>query len=216
MTEDEARGWIEDHLDVSRETWLRLERYVALLREGMATQNLIAESTWPEVWTRHITDSAQLLPLAKKAGSGSWIDLGSGAGLPGIVAAILCGRPMVLIESRKLRAEFLRAVAADLELDHVTVHGGKVEQVPVCQAAVISARAYAPLHRLFGTALHLSGDKTCWLLPKGRNAQIELEASRPAWQGVFHVEPSVTDADSAIIVAHKVKPTAPARQKDRA
>ena len=73
-------------------------------------------------------------------------------------------------------------------------------------AAVISARAYAPLPKLFASALHLSDKNSLWVLPKGRNAQNELEAARPAWQGMFHVEPSVTDADSAIIVAQAVMP----------
>ncbi|MET0371976.1 MAG: 16S rRNA (guanine(527)-N(7))-methyltransferase RsmG [Sphingobium sp.] len=204
MTEDEARAWIATQLDVPRETWAKLERYVALLRAGMESQNLIAESTWPHVWARHITDSAQLIPLAREAVNGNWIDLGSGAGLPGLVAAMLGDRPVLLVESRRLRAAFLTSVKEELSLANVTVHHGKVQHVPSQRAAVVSARAYAPLHALLGSAEHLSGDKTLWLLPKGRNAQIELEAAHPAWQGVFHVEPSVTDAESAIIVARSV------------
>ena len=217
MTEEEARGWIETHVDVSRETWARLERFVDLLGAGMESQNLIARSTWPDVWERHILDSAQLLPLAANAGEGEWIDLGSGAGLPGIVIAILSERPLMLIESRRLRIDFLRYVAKELGLPHVTVHGCRVEQAAGTEAAVISARAYAPLDRLLTSALHLSGDKTLWLLPKGRQAQNELEAARPSWQGAFHVEPSVTDPDSAIIVARGVgKPVhRPSRRKDR-
>jgi len=93
----------------------------------------------------------------------------------------------------------------ELGLDRATVSGGRVETVPTTQAAVISARAYAPLSRLFESALHLSSKKTTWVLPKGRNAQNELEEATRTWQGVFHVERSVTDADSAIIVAHAVK-----------
>jgi 16S rRNA (guanine527-N7)-methyltransferase len=90
-------------------------------------------------------------------------------------------------------------------LARASVFGGRVETVPVAQAAVISARAYAPLPRLLESAVHLSTEKTVWVLPKGRNAQNELEAASRSWQGVFHVERSVTDADSAIIVAHAVK-----------
>lgn len=205
MTEEEARGWIAAQWDVPRETWARLERYMVLLFAGMAQQNLIAESTRDHVWARHIVDSAQLLPLAAEAPDGSWIDLGSGAGLPGIVVAILSDRPMILVESRRKRIDFLKAVAADLALPHVTVFGGRVETVPTAQAAVISARAYAPLPRLLESAIHLSTEKTLWLLPKGRNAENELEAVRPTWQGAFHVERSVTDPESAIVVAHSVK-----------
>lgn len=214
MTEEQAKDWIARHCNVSRETWAKLERYVELLREGMNSQNLIAESTWTSVWARHIADSAQLLPLSGRADTGRWLDLGSGAGLPGIVTAILSNRPMLLVESRRLRVEFLQDVVERLHLTHVEVFGGRVEQVAAQHAAVISARAYAPLSRLLGSAVHLSGDKTLWLLPKGRNAQNELETARLAWQGAFHVERSVTDADSAIIVAQSVQRIVEAPRKD--
>jgi 16S rRNA (guanine527-N7)-methyltransferase len=206
VTEDEARGWLQTNFDVSRETWDRLERYVAILLAAMDEQNLIAESTRPHIWARHIVDSAQLLPLAAQAGKGEWLDLGSGAGLPGIVLACLSDRPMVMVESRRKRIDFLESVVADLGLAHARIFGGRVEMMPATNAAVISARAYAPLPKLFESALHLSDKKSLWVLPKGRNAQNELEAARLAWQGVFHIETSVTDADSAIVVAHAVKP----------
>jgi 16S rRNA (guanine527-N7)-methyltransferase len=206
VTEDEARGWLQTNFDVSRETWDRLERYVAILLAAMDEQNLIAESTRSHIWARHIVDSAQLLPLAAQAGEGEWLDLGSGAGLPGIVLACLSDRHMVMVESRRKRIDFLESVVADLGLAHARIFGGRVEMMPATNAAVISARAYAPLPKLFESALHLSDKKSLWVLPKGRNAQNELEAARPAWQGVFHIETSVTDADSAIVVAHAVKP----------
>jgi 16S rRNA (guanine527-N7)-methyltransferase len=206
MTEDEAKAWLTAHCDVPRETWTILERYIALLFAGMAEQNLIAESTRDQVWARHIVDSAQLLPLADSVlGKGTWIDLGSGAGLPGIVIAALSDRPMILVESRRKRIDFLQHVVDMLELKHVTVFGGRVEMVPPACAAIVSARAYAPLPRLLASAVHLADEKTLWLLPKGRNAQNELETVRPTWQGVFHVERSVTDPESAVVVAQSVK-----------
>lgn len=206
MTEEEARTWLEAQFDVPRETWDRLERYVAILLSAMDEQNLIAESTRPHVWARHIVDSAQLMLHARDAGEGEWLDLGAGAGLPGIVVACLSDRPLMMVESRRKRIDFLNDVIAELGLGHARVYGGRVETVPAMRAAVISARAYAPLPKLLASALHLSDKKTIWVLPKGRNAQNELEAARPSWQGVFHVEPSVTDADSAIIVAQSVTP----------
>lgn len=205
MTEEEARDWLQRRFDVPRETWDRLERYVAILLSEMDRQNLIAESTRSHVWARHIVDSAQLIPLAADAGKGQWIDLGSGAGLPGIVVAILTDRPLLMVESRRKRIDFLADLITELSLSNAALFGGRVEVVPATQAAVISARAYAPLPRLLESAAHLSGEKTVWVLPKGRNAQNELEVATPSWQGVFHVERSVTDADSAIIVAHSVK-----------
>lgn len=205
MTEEEARSWLERHFDVPRETWERLEAYVAMLLEEMDRQNLIAESTRPHVWARHIVDSAQLIPLAREAGEGSWIDLGSGAGLPGIVVAILTDRRVQMVESRRKRIDFLSHIVERLALTRAEIYDGRVETVPAAKAAVISARAYAPLPRLFESAIHLSDEKTIWALPKGRNAQNELEAATRSWQGVFHVERSVTDADSAIVVARAVR-----------
>lgn len=206
MTEDEARAWLQDQFDVSRETWSLLERYVATLLSAADEQNLIAESTKAHIWVRHIVDSAQLLTHAGDDDGRDWIDLGSGAGLPGIVIACLVDRPLMMVESRRKRIDFLNDVIADLNLGNARVFGGRVETVPATKAAVISARAYAPLPKLFSSALHLSDKKTVWVLPKGRNAQNELETARPAWQGAFHVEPSVTDADSALIIARSLAP----------
>ncbi|MFZ2997869.1 16S rRNA (guanine(527)-N(7))-methyltransferase RsmG [Sphingobium sp.] len=208
MTEDEARNWLQENFTVPRETWAKLERYVAILLNEMDEQNLIAESTRAHIWARHIVDSAQLLIHSKAAGQGDWVDLGSGAGLPGIVVACLLERPVLMVESRRKRIDFLNRVIADLGLKNATIVGGRVETLPPMRAAVISARAYAPLPKLLSSALHLSDKNSIWILPKGRNAQNELEAVRPSWQAVFHVEPSVTDADSAILIAHSVKPVA--------
>lgn len=205
MTEEDARAWLSARFDVPRETWAKLESYTQMLLAEADEQNLIAESTKPHVWARHIVDSAQLLSQAEGI-EGEWIDLGSGAGLPGIVVACLRAQPLTMVESRRKRVEFLKHVVAALGLPHARVHGGRVEQVPATRAAIISARAYAPLPKLLQSALHLSDKNTLWVLPKGRNAENELEAARPAWQGVFHVEPSVTDGESAIIVGQGVRP----------
>ena len=206
MTEDEAKTWLKANFDVPRETWARLDGYVQMLLAEMDQQNLIAESTREHVWSRHIVDSAQLIKLDGAATGGLWIDLGSGAGLPAIVVAILSERPVLMIESRRKRIDFLNRLVGELSLNNADVYGGRVESAPATEAAVISARAYAPLDRLLSSALHLSTDKSLWILPKGRNAQIELEAARSSWQGVFHVERSITDPESAIIIARSVAP----------
>jgi 16S rRNA (guanine527-N7)-methyltransferase len=206
VTEDEAKAWLHNQFDVSRETWRQLDDFVAILLSAMDEQNLIAESTRAHVWARHIVDSAQLLSLAHGAGSGTWVDLGAGAGLPGIVVACLGTRPVLMIESRRKRVDFLNGVIANLGLKNAQVLGGRVESAPAMDAAVISARAYAPLDKLLRSAMHLSDMDSLWVLPKGRTAQNELEAVCPSWQGMFHVEPSVTDAESAIIVARNVAP----------
>ncbi len=212
MTEDEARVWLAANFDVPRGTWDKLEKFVEILLREMTAQNLIAESTRHHIWARHIVDSAQLLNFAPDPGDGSWIDLGAGAGLPGIVIACLSSWPTLLVEVRRKRIDFLTSIIAELGLPKARVFGGKVEAVPRQAAAVISARAYAPLPKLFQSAHHLSDEKSLWVLPKGRNAQNELELVKSSWQAVFHVEPSVTDADSAIVIARSVKPAAKRKQ----
>lgn len=203
MTEEEAREWVRSRFDVSRETLL--ERFAAMLREESARQNLISASTLDAIWSRHLVDSAQLILLADV--DGSWIDIGSGAGLPGLVVAALADREVTLVEPRAKRVAFLRDAAEALGLSNVTIAGSRIEtHRPAKRAAVISARAVAPLYELFAGAQHCTDSSTVWLLPKGRNAESEVEAARGAWQGVFHVEPSITSPDSGIVIARKVRP----------
>nr|WP_221231000.1 16S rRNA (guanine(527)-N(7))-methyltransferase RsmG [Sphingobium subterraneum] len=196
---------MQSHFDVSRETWDALERYVALLLAETAKQNLIAASTHDHIWARHIVDSAQLL-LSRPQTKAPWVDVGSGAGLPAIVLALLQPSPVIMIESRRLRVEFLRSVIDVLSLTNASVHLAKVESWNAPQrAATITARAYAPLAKLLETTLHMAGKKTVWVLPKGRQWQNEVAAARAMWQFVFHVEQSVTDSESAILTISDVK-----------
>lgn len=204
LSEHQAREWLKAQ-SVPRETMEKLEAYVAMLLAGADRQNLIAASTKDEIWARHIVDSAQLLPLAPVP-QGTWVDLGSGAGLPGIVIAILSPWPVVLSESRRKRIEFLCEVVRALDLSNVTVAGQRAETLTLEEPAqIISARAYAPLPKLFATARHLADPETFWLLPKGKSWQNDLADAQTNWQGSFHVEQSATDSDSAIIVAHSVR-----------
>jgi 16S rRNA (guanine527-N7)-methyltransferase len=187
---------------VSRETFEKLEAYVALLGAESRRQNLIAASTLEHVWERHIIDSAQLVRFESRAGA-SWCDIGSGAGLPGIVIACLVSGPVTLVEPRKLRADFLHSVAESLGLN-AAVQPTKAQHVRGA-FEMITARAVAPLGRLLEISLHLSTRKTVWALPRGRGAQAELAAARQTWQGVFHVERSVSDPDSYILVGTGVR-----------
>jgi 16S rRNA (guanine527-N7)-methyltransferase len=201
MTEDDARDWLRTRTDVSRET--RLAAFVDLLRDEAARQNLVSPSTLSEIWARHIVDSAQLLDHGDPGGL--WLDIGSGAGLPGIVLAIMREDPVELVEPRKLRTAFLQHCVDTLGLTNVTIHTAKVERTKG-RAAVVTARAVGSLDTLFRIARHRSDRTTIWVLPKGRNAQSEVEDAQLWWQGSFHVEPSVTAPDSLIIVAKEVRP----------
>jgi 16S rRNA (guanine527-N7)-methyltransferase len=206
VTEEEARSWIRERFDVSRETLL--DRYAALLTSEARNQNLISASTIDELWARHIVDSAQLVPLAEAAPDGPWLDVGSGAGLPGIVVGLLTDRAVVLVEPRAKRAAFLREVVATLGLEQrVSVQPSRIESYrPAARAAIVSARAVAALPQILASTAHCTDSSTVWLLPKGRNAQSEVEDARARWQGVFHVEPSITQPESGIVIARGVRP----------
>lgn len=204
MTEPEAREWIRDRFGVPRETLL--ERFGELLVEEAAHQNLISASTLPSLWSRHFVDSAQLIPLAADH-RGTWVDIGSGAGLPGLVVAILTDRHVVMIEPRSRRTDFLASAAEALALaDRVEIHTCKIENYEAVPAAILSARALTELGKIFRAARHCADPSTLWLLPKGRSAQSEVDAARAKWQGVFHVEPSITSPDSGIVIARGVRP----------
>jgi 16S rRNA (guanine527-N7)-methyltransferase len=199
MTEDEARGWLNDNLDVPRETWARLEDFIAFLREEAAQQNLISAATLDHIWTRHVVDSAQLLRFAPA--EGEWLDLGSGAGFPGLIIALLSNHRVTLVESRAKRIDYLNRAIARLDIDgRARVAGMPVERFETDPYSVISARAFAPLPRLLDLSQRFSTQKTLWLLPKGRNAVNELEEARKTWNFDFTVENSVTDDEAGILV----------------
>jgi 16S rRNA (guanine527-N7)-methyltransferase len=212
-SEDGARAWIGETFAPTVRQWAQLDQYAAMLIAGTEKQNLIAASTIPNLWVRHIADSAQLVTLDNMGGDGMWLDLGSGAGLPGLVVAILSERPVALVESRKLRCGFLRDAALQIGLGHVEVVEAPLERVETRPAATISARAFAPLDKLIDLSARFSTESTRWLLPKGRNAVKELALLPQAWQNLFHVEQSRTDADSQILVGTGKIPT---RQRGKA
>ena len=187
---------------VSRETFERLRSYTERLKAENARQNLVSAATMDRLWDRHILDSAQLVRFEPHDGA-SWADIGSGAGLPGIVIACLVSGPVTLVEPRRLRADFLRTTAEALHLN-ITVEQAKAERI-TGKFDVITGRAVASLPNFLSMCDHLSTKKTVWVLPKGKGAQSELAEARRTWQGDFRVEPSATDADSKIIVGTEVR-----------
>jgi 16S rRNA (guanine527-N7)-methyltransferase len=188
--------------DVPRETFEKLEAYISLLREESKRQNLVSASTLDCVWDRHIVDSAQLVRYEPRSGA-SWIDIGSGAGLPGIVIACFVEGPVTLVEPRRLRAEFLHKLSESLDL-RTSVLCAKAERVEG-KFDVITARAVARLTKLLEISAHLSTRKTVWAFPKGRSAEAELAEAKHTWQGSLRVEPSVTDEQSFVVVGTEVR-----------
>jgi 16S rRNA (guanine527-N7)-methyltransferase len=187
---------------VPRETRERLEYFCRLVLAENERQNLIAASTAADFWTRHIVDSLQLLDHAPAAPQ-LWLDIGSGAGLPGIVIAIASAHRVVMVEPRRRRAEFLRHCCDELGLGEAVVEQRRVETMLIA-ADVISARAVASLDVLFGWAVQIGSGDALMILPRGANAVSELEAARAAWHGSFDLAPSVTAPGSGIVLARHV------------
>ena len=186
---------------VPRETEQRLRRFAALLTEENARQNLVSQATVADLWSRHILDGAQLVPLLK---GDSLLDIGTGPGLPGMVLAILTPGPVTLLEPRRLRVEFLARAVEELGLPNVRIIQGKTDKLAET-FDTITARAVAPAAQLFALAAHLTHAGTRFVLPKGRSAQSELAQANRTWQGVFRLERSLTSDEAAILVADRVR-----------
>jgi 16S rRNA (guanine527-N7)-methyltransferase len=192
---------------VSRETLARLDRFVELLLETQSHTNLIGAGTIPELWTRHVADSLQLLDLAPDART--WLDLGSGAGFPGLViACALADRPgtaVHLVESTGKKAAFLRTVAEALALP-VTVHHIRAEQfTPDFTADVVTARAVAPLPTLLGYVAPLLKSGAKALLPKGQDVEAELTEAAKYWKIDADLAASRTNPASRIVVVRALE-----------
>jgi 16S rRNA (guanine527-N7)-methyltransferase len=189
-------------LGVSRETFERLEAFVALVKRWNPAINLISKSAVRDIWGRHIIDSAQLFAFCPPSAN-RWIDIGSGGGFPGLVIAILAKEALpdlrvTLVESDQRKATFLRQAAQSLDLS-VTVLGNRVETVPALEGDVISARALAPLGELF----HLVDGHVCHdgvaLFAKGARYALELDEARKDWRFDVTVHPSISDPAAAIL-----------------
>lgn len=203
-TEDEARAWFRDDLKIDTLAETRLENFADLLMQENARQNLISKVSAAQLWTRHLADSAQLLRVPRGTSEGSdWLDLGTGAGFPGLVIAIC--RPDVkvtMVDSRRLRADWLRSTATALGLNNAEVIQSRAESLPSQKFASISARAFAPLDKLIAISARFSTPDTRWLLPKGARAEQELAMLSKNWHHTFHVEHSMTEAGAGIIMGH--------------
>lgn len=198
-SETEARSFVREQCGV--EAVERFERLEALLREENRHQNLVSAASLDEVWTRHFADSVQLLCHVPRETGGLWLDLGTGAGFPGLAIALAStGFSVVMVESRRRRCDWLRAAADKLLLANTQVVHSRLEVVDSFPASVISARAFAPMPKLLNLSARFSTADTYWVLPKGRSARQELDTLPNRAAKLFHVEQSLTDRDAGIIV----------------
>jgi 16S rRNA (guanine527-N7)-methyltransferase len=184
-------------VDVSRETLRQLEDYLELMERWQRAINLVGPKTLADPWRRHILDSAQLfLHLPKK--TGAVYDLGSGAGLPGLVLAIMGRDDLHLVESDRRKGQFLKEVVRSLDL-HVHVHVQRIETLPARCADVIIARALAPLPRLLDLVFPLLRPASVCYFPKGRSASDELTDARKCWRMSADSFPSLSDPSASVL-----------------
>ena len=193
---------------VSHEVAAKFDRYAAMLADWQTRMNLVAPSTIPQVWLRHFLDSAQLFPLlptkAAQMESPSLVDLGSGAGFPGMVLALLGVKNVHLIEATQKKAFFLRTVAATLGLA-VTVHDQRAEDVKGLRAEIITARALAPLPELLKLANHFKRADSVLLFLKGAKAAEELAAARKSWCFDIDISKSSSDDSGNVLILRHVR-----------
>jgi 16S rRNA (guanine527-N7)-methyltransferase len=191
--------------DVSRETRVRLEAYLALLGRWNARINLIGPSPPETWWARHVQDGLQLVPLLPE-GCGPVADLGSGAGLPGLILAACVTRPMHLVEADQRKCAFLREAAREMGLAHVTIHAQRIEAATLPPLACVTARALAPLTSLLAHAHKLVAADGVAIFPKGRMAEAELTEATARWHMEVERFISRTEADATILRIRELRP----------
>jgi 16S rRNA (guanine527-N7)-methyltransferase len=179
----------------------RLQAYAELLVKWQPRINLVGPDTVPELWRRHFFDSAQLMPLVGAVRR--VVDLGSGAGFPGLVLAVMGASDVHLIESDARKCAFLRE-AARVAATAVTVHNRRIEQVAPLAADLVTARALAPLPRLLEWAApHLGEGGRCLFL-KGKGSEDELTAAAKDWNIAVERVPSLSDPSGVILHLREV------------
>jgi 16S rRNA (guanine(527)-N(7))-methyltransferase RsmG len=192
-------------LGVSRETEAQLREYLALLQRWNSRINLVADREPESWWQRHVLDSLQLFPLLPTA-EGVLVDLGSGAGFPGLVLAAASGRETHLVESDRRKCAFLIEAARTMGLTRTHIHPSRIEAARLPPAAVVSARALAALPILLGHAHRLLAPGGMALFPKGRTAEQELTAAARDWTMQVERFPSRTDPESLILRISEIRP----------
>ena len=194
---------------VSDETRARLDAFVALLTAWQRRINLVATATLPQLWTRHIADSLQLLRFAP--GARVWVDLGSGAGFPGVpigcALAGTAGAAVHLVESNGKKAAFLREA---VRVTHVpaVVHAERIEKFGDSAPAridVVTARALAPLSLLYERAMPFLAKGAIGLFLKGQDIEVELTEAAKYWTVHYELEPSLTGRDGVVVVVRRLE-----------
>ncbi|MEN3929618.1 16S rRNA (guanine(527)-N(7))-methyltransferase RsmG [Microvirga sp. W0021] len=209
MSGDSREKVLKD-FSVSEKTAERLDILVAELAKWQRIKNLVGPATLDQVWSRHVADSLQLAELAPQ-GTKTWLDLGSGAGFPGLVLAILGAEVdfhVTMVESNARKCAFLRHVTR-LTGASATIYAERLEVIipkMVGKTDVLTARALASLEQLLQWTKPLFDNRTSALFPKGRDVQTELMAAAKRWDISYEIIPSRIDAESSIVRISSIKP----------
>lgn len=195
----EFHDWATEH-HVSRETLTQLATYAQLVEKWQESINLVAKSTLPDIWNRHILDSAQLFPLIDSPSAKTLLDMGTGAGFPALVLAILGVGHVHMIESDSRKCAFLETVSRETGIEsRVTIHAKRIANVTPFAVDVITARALAPLTELLRLAIPFMTDSTVLLMAKGQSWQDELDFAKSHWAMDCTPIPSITNPASRIL-----------------
>ncbi len=197
VTEFQTASEVGERLDVSRETLERLKRYVELLLKWQRAINLIGPNTAQNIWCRHILDSGQLMAHLPTT-SGPVVDIGSGAGLPGMVLAIMGVPDVHLIDSDSRKCAFLHE-ASRVTGTAVQIHNSRVETAEIAPAAIVTARAVAPLKRLIELTQSVSKQNTVFFFFKGKDVKNELTEIKKNWNMSLDVIPSYSSTEGVIL-----------------
>jgi len=192
---------VPDWLNVSRETLDQLNFFASEVIKWNPAINLVSKASVAEIWHRHILDSAQIYPDSGELGI--WLDIGSGAGFPGVVMAILGAQTVTLVEVDQRKATFLREVSRKLHLP-IRVISARVEEIPPIGAQTMSARALAPLTDLLAHASRHLQPVGRAIFPKGRGFQAEIQAAQQNWSFDCTEIRSKTDSESAILIIKNI------------
>lgn len=191
--------------DVSRETQDKLKTYAALLSKWNQQINLIGRSTEQEIWNRHIEDSAQLQSYIPNNAM-SLMDIGTGAGLPGMILAIIFPDLVVdLVEANQKKCAFLENAKHQLHLNKVSIHPKRIEAIQGKQYDVITSRALAPLKKLCSYSEPFLKENTLCIFPKGSTVKTEIEELKECWVGDITLHPSTTHQQSSIVLLRNIR-----------
>ncbi|MFN4183184.1 MAG: 16S rRNA (guanine(527)-N(7))-methyltransferase RsmG [Hyphomonas sp.] len=202
MSERDDRAAFLAANDVSRETLTRIDCVTATLDVWRQKSNLIGPKEWPQIWTRHVGDSWQLLDHIPE--SARVVDLGSGAGFPGLIIA--AARPsghVTMIESVGKKCAFLNAAIQEAGLN-ASVHQGRVEAAPPLRAEFVTARAFAPMPELLDYAAPWLRKGATGIFPKGERWNEELTAARQRWNFAHEAIPSRSGGSGVILIVREV------------